>query len=51
MRMIDGVDAHCDAMGMVPCGEVMCGECKARMKETSPKRYRCPRCGAEFEDR
>lgn len=48
--MLDGFDMHKDLMGIVPHEEFVCGECKKRMVETAPKNYRCPKCGAEFND-
>jgi tRNA(Ile2) C34 agmatinyltransferase TiaS len=50
MKMIEGFDAHCDAMGIIPSKEVICGKCNKRMKEIAPKKYRCPKCGTLFED-
>ena len=48
--MIDGFDTHKDAMGLVPSEEFLCGKCRKAMAEIAPNKYRCPKCGAEFEN-
>jgi len=48
--MIDGLDPHKDAIGIISHEEFVCGECQKQMVEVAPNKYRCPKCGAVFED-
>ena len=50
MKMIEGFDMHKDEMGLISREEFICGECNAKMIEKSPKFYKCPKCGTEFND-
>jgi tRNA(Ile2) C34 agmatinyltransferase TiaS len=44
--MLDGVDVHKDAIGIVRQEEFICGDCLMRMKEIGNSRFTCPKCGA-----
>jgi tRNA(Ile2) C34 agmatinyltransferase TiaS len=48
--MLDGVDAECDAMGLLRHEEFVCGDCRHSMIPIGNNRYQCPHCGMVFED-
>ena len=44
--MLDGVDVHKDAIGIVRQREFICGDCMMRMIQLDQSRFKCPKCGA-----
>ena len=48
--MLDGVDIQKDAMGLVRTEEFICGDCNKKMIEISQSKFKCPKCGKEFDD-
>jgi tRNA(Ile2) C34 agmatinyltransferase TiaS len=48
--MLDGVDIQKDAMGIVRTEEFICGDCGKTMTEFTQSKFRCPKCGKEFDN-
>jgi len=47
--MIEGIDKELDEMGVILEKPVYCFKCKVRMVLVDKSRYKCPKCGQEYE--